>query len=441
MSGLGEDTQTVPMISDDDLFATDEGEPPIAPGESASTGKGKERTRGPPVGEKVIGPDFLINVPDLRNGSLVNIQQAAPRASMSVLYHWTAITDLRHTDYIDTVEYVIRATYAQLLHATGGAVTEVVTDGLRKRAIVLGSVRAGATAAYKLTSSDLTRSECVPAGIVFDRGHVSQSAAGTTSSARWTMAKSMRALGDSDSGVISMCVYMGMAIPAIQGVSLVMTGHHYIPTTYSLFNGIKKQALGSVAPDTKAWIDGMGETFDDMAFHKACHPISPTLKRELAKSVDVRERLKASGHGSAAIRLPAVPSEASGGKAAVALIRSASATIARMGHSVSADTGEALLLTLEHTTNAVDEALACNAVITWIEKNSAALAFCAGIVTHVHETTGVGKNTILSAYSIRRIVADHPAEAAEGATYSRAATARMRAQMEDGTYADPKVLL
>lgn len=390
-----------------------------------------------PKGTKVEPLSFSIVVPDLRNGSLTNIQQAAPRASMSVLYHWAVITDLRATDYVPTVEYVIRATYAQLQHVTGTGLTDAVSAELKRKAIVLGAVRAGAAAAYKLTSSDLVRDELVPAGMMYDRGHVEQSANGSTSAARMTAAKSMPDITSVEEAVIALCVYMGMAVPPLQGVSLVMTGHHYVPSTYNLFKGIKKQTLGAASRDAQAWIDAMGETFDDMAFHKACHPVSMTLKRELAKSVDVRERLRASGHGSASIRLPAIPSEASGGKAAVALVRFASGTFRQMGHSISADTGEGLLLVLEHAADAVTEAAACNEVIKWIADNSDKLAFCAGIATHIHETTGTGKNTLLTAYSIKRLMAEHPAEVARGTAYARAANTIMRASMEAGTFQNP----
>jgi hypothetical protein len=244
-----------------------------------------------------------------------------------------------------------------------------------------------------------------------------------------------------EEGVISLCVYLGMATPVLQGVSLVMTGHHYIPTTYSLFKGLKKQGLGSATADTRAWVDGMGETFDDMAFHKACHPIAPLLKRALARDMDVAQRLRASGHGSAAIRLPAVPSEASGGKAVIALLKSAHDTFAQMGHTISWVTGAELMLALEHAAPGAPEAAACDAIIQWIADNSKHIAFCAGIVTQVHETTGTGRNTILAAYSIKRIIADNPAPVSRGVMYARAASARLRASMESGAYADPALKL
>jgi len=402
--------------------------------------------RAAPEGQFVTGTGaairplgFVITIPDLRNGSLVNIQQAAPKASMSALYHWPVVTGLPWTRAVDAVEHIIRACYAQHIHAMGANITDAQSADARKKAIVLGAIRAGAAAAYKIAAQDLTRSELSPSGMLYQGGRIGQSANGGTATGRWTAAQTMAQMDRAEEGVVAMCVYMGMAVPVLQGVSLVMTGHHYIPTTYGLFKGIKKQALGSVTPDVRAWTEALGETFDDMAFHKACHPIAPALKRSLSKSVDVALRLKASGHGSAAIRLPAVPSEASGGKAAIALLRSAAPTLKQMGHSITWSVGEQKMFDLEHAAEGAPEAKACDQVVKWVSDNSDKLAFCAGILQHVHETTGSGKNTILSAYSVKRIVSDSPAAVSQGVMYARAASAKLRTAMESGAFQDPLI--
>jgi hypothetical protein len=379
---------------------------------------------------------FVISIPDLRNGSLVNIQQAAPKAAMSVLYHWPAITGLPHDKAVEGVEFSIRASYAQFVHTLGNAATPALLEQHRKKAIVLGAIRAGAAAAFKLSAQDMTISECTAAGMTYSavNNRVVESAGGGTATARWAAAQSMQTVTTEEEAVIATCVYMGMAVPALQGVSLVSTGHHYIPPTYNLFKGIKRQSLGSASQATKTWIEGMGEDFDDMAFHKACHPISPTLKRSLSKSKDLAARLKASGHGSAAIRLPAVPSEASGGKAAVALAASASSTVEMTGEKLDYSQGVALLLSLESAAEGPAEATACDAVVAWVSSNASKLAFCAGIVQQVHESTGTGRNTLLAAYSVKRLMADHAAEVSRGIQFARAVSARQRESMERGEF-------
>lgn len=407
------------------------------------SGTGRAGGAAPDPGQKVKKMNFVIAIPDLRNGSLVNIMQAAPKAAMSALYHWPIITGLPAAKAIDTVEWVIRACYAQQIHALGGTPGAQVAAELRKRAIVLGGIRCGAAAAYKLAAADLTRSELSPSGMVFypDSGNIGADTEGQTSAARWTAAQSMDDLTDLEESVVGLCVYMGMSVPVLQGISLVSSGHHYIPPTYNLFAGQKRQALGSATAEVRTWVETMGDEFNDMAFHKAMHPMDPTLKRTLSKSNEVAQRLRASGHGSAAIRLPAIPSEASGGKAALALLKSASGTFREMGHTLTYEEGLSLMMKLENAQEGVEEAAACDAIVEWISRNSQSLAFCAGIVQQVHETAGTGKNTILAAYSIKRLMAENPSQTSRGQTYARAANAIMRRAMEEGTFSDPTITL
>lgn len=415
----------------------------VAADNAAGPAAGAPAAPGPaaPAPSPIRPLNFEITVPDLRNGTPADIQQAAPKSSMSAFYHWPVITALPNDQYIPAVEYFIRASYAQMLHVTGGNPTAVQQTDMRRRAIVLGSIRAGAVAAYRLTAADITPAEVVTSGMEYVPGGIRQNVAGTTSAGRWAAANSMAQLEALEHSIVGILVYLGMAVPVLQGVSLVGTGHHYIPPTYNLFAGIKRQALGAASPETRAWIETMGQDFDDVAFHKACHPVAPNLKRALSKKLEVAQRLRASGHGSAAIRLPAVPSEASGGKAALALLRSASATIQEMGHTISYDKGIVLMSDLEHAASGNAEAEACDAVITWVAENASTLAFCAGIVQQVHEVSGVGKNTILAAYSIKRLMSDNPAQVSQGVAYARAAAAKMRRSLEDGTYADPQFTL
>jgi len=385
--------------------------------------------------KRLTGVGFQIAVPDLRNGALATIQQAAPKASMSAIYSYPVIAALPHDRAIDGVEYMIRASFAQAMHILGADVTDLQRSDVRSNAIVIGSIRAGAIAAYRLGPGDVTRQELCSSGMRFDATSdtIGQDARGTTSIGRWTAAQAMDDLTDIDKEVIGVCVYMGMAIPVLQGASLVASGHHYIPPTYNLFGGIKRQALGQASQAARQWIETRGEVFNDMAFHKACHPISPLLKRSLAKSVDLATRLLASGHGSAAIRLPATPSEASGGKAALALLKSAAPLIRQMGHQISWDTGAQLMLDLDEAAEGEPEAAACDKIVKWVQDNAGALAFCAGIVGHMHDTTGSGKNTILAAYSIKRIIADNPSDVARGAGYARTAQQMYRDALAEGT--------
>jgi len=377
---------------------------------------------------------FDLLVPDLRNGALASIQQAAVRAGMQALYYWPAIKGLDPADAVAAAEHSFRAHVVSLQLGRGNDRTAGDEAEIRKWAVVLAGVRSGAQGAWRLRQGDMTMKELVASGMEVVNGKVTMAAAGGTATTKWASARSVPEMTQVEMDALAMCAYMGMAVPVLQGASLVATGHHYVPSTYGLFKGLKRQALGASSKDVAGWVDAMGERFDDLAFHKACHPVSPDLKRELAVSTDVANKLTASGHGSASIRLPAIPSEASGGKAAIALIRAAEPTIRSMRGSISAHKGIALMKSLEEATPGAPRSAACDAVVSWVADNSKILALCAGIVQQIHEATATGKNTLLAAYSVKKLMQAEPSEVSKGVNMARSAAVRDRAKMEDGTY-------
>jgi len=401
---------------------------------------------GPPVapaavnaGDRIQTLDFVIHIPDLRNGSLDNIQQAAPKASVAREYKWPIIEDMPPSEAVTCVEYIIRGSYAALLSGATGTTTDADKLTAKRRAIVLGAIRAGAGASYQLTRQDMTITEMGLSGYKYNGGRMVSGAGNETATTRNGVAQSMAQLEPVEVEVVAALVYLGMAVPALQGVSLVMSGHHYLPTTRNIFTGQKKQALGLLKDAGRAWVEAMGEDFDDMAFHKACHPISPPVKRRLAKQAALAPRLIASGHGAAAIRVPAIPSDAQIGKTGLALLRGATATISSMGHTIGTLHGVSLLDKLEKAREGVEERDAVVDIQSWAAAHAASFAFCAGIVQAVHEASGTGRNTLLAAYSVKKIMSEHAAEVNRGVLYARAAAQKTREALADGSFADPKI--
>lgn len=254
------------------------------------------------------------------------------------------------------------------------------------------------------------------------------------------MAQSMDPLVELDVEVINLMFYLGAAVPVMQGISLVLSGHHYLPTTKNHFMGMKRQALQLSSDGVKQWVDALGEPFDDYAFHKACHPISPPVKRRWAKDQDVAARLIASGHTSVAIRVPALPSDAQGCKAAVAVIIKAAPVIRGMEHTVSWDEGLAAIRDVEQAAEGRAELEAVGATKAWMVAHGPQVGFCAGIVQYMAETGGATQETTLRAFSIKRIMSDNAAEVSRGTTYCRAYLARLRENATAGTFPDPKVV-
>lgn len=409
--------------------------PPVAPAPPAQVD----------AGEVVAALAIMIDIPNLRNGDAAQITQAAPKASISTAYKWPVITGLRHGSAIAAVDAIIRAQYAQLLSGNVGPFGEAEQATAKRQAIVLGAVRAGAIDAYQLVEADVNRAETANSGssVTVDNGVIRISAGNGTATAapKHALARSMPALTALETKVVGTMVFLGMAVPALQGVSLVLTGHHYLPTTKNTFAGMRKQALQVGGAEVAAWVEQMGDSFDDMAFHKACHPISPPRKRSWAKDSHLAPRLTASGHGAAAIRLPALPSDAQGGKAALAVLRKATPVIQGMGHTVRYDQGIALVRAVELAAEGREEIDAVSSVRNWLDGHAAQIAFCAGIVQTLAEA-GTGQNeTTLRAYSMRKIVSEQLAATVRGNTYCRAYNTRMRQSAESGNFEDPRIEL
>jgi len=386
---------------------------------------------------------ITVAVPNLRNGDVSTITQAAPRASIPARYKWVHITGITHDAMIPNVDAIIRATYAQLMAGAGAQPTEAQRQAARKEALVLGSVRSGAAAAWNLTPPDMNQQEVVGSGSSYASvpdSEVGRVTAGNgTAGGNYTVATGMEALNELEVAVVNVLIYLGMCTPILQGISLVLTGHHYLPNTANHFNGMKRQALQIGGDAVRAWVETLGTSFDDLAFHKACHPISPPQKRRWAKDPDVATRLVASGHTAAAIRIPALPSDAQGAKAAIAVFTKAAPVIRGMGHTISWSGGAELVHAVELAPEGRAELDAVEAVKAWLTAHAASVGFCVGIVRFLADSEGTGQETTLRAYSMRKIASDQSAEVNRGTTYARAYMQRMREAANEGRFEDPLI--
>jgi hypothetical protein len=400
---------------------------------------------GAPAGARVVPLPLTIDVPNLRNGDATLITQAAPKASIASAYKWCVVRGMTHQLAIPAVDVMIRAQYAQLLNSAGGTLDDAGRSDAKRKAIVLGAIRSGAAAACQLDENDINPAETTGSGAeltgAVDNLRIAARTGSGTAQPKFALMNTMEALTPLEVKVVGMLVFLGMAVPALQGVSLVLSGHHYLPTTKNTFAGMRRQALQVGGSEVAAWVEQMGETFDDMAFHKACHPISPPRKRTWAKDSNLAPRLAASGHGAAAIRLPALPSDAQGGKAALAVIKKASPVIRGMGHTITWEGCAGLVRAVETAPEGREEMDAVNAVKGWIDGNAAQIAFCAGIVQTLSEAGGGAQETTLRAFSMRKLMSEQLASVVRGNTYCRAYNTRLRTAAESGEFPDPNLLL
>lgn len=420
---------------------------------AAPVGNGAPAVNIPPTvppaqvdaGQAIPQHALTVVVPNLRNGVVADITQAAPRASIPSKYKWCHITGMTNAGMISSIDAVIRAQYSQLLSANGANVTDADRTTARTAAIVLGSVRAGAASAFQLVQADFNQEELAASGSSYTEGANGQPgrivSGGGTAGGKFTIAQGMAPLTNDEVSVINAVVYLGMAVPAMQGISLVLTGHHYLPSTKNHFMGMKRQALQVCGDVARTWIEALGDTFDDLAFHKACHPISPPAKRRWAKDPELAVRMTASGHTAAAIRIPALPSDAQGAKAALAVVVKAAPVIRGMTHTVSWANGEGYIRAVESAPEGREELAAVSNARNWLVTNASPIAFCIGIVQYLSDSSGGTRDTTLQAYSVRKLAGDNSAEVSRGLTYARAYMNRIREQAADGSFPDPNFSL
>jgi hypothetical protein len=396
-----------------------------------------------PVASNVNIIPISLTVPNLRNGDASTITQAAPRASIPSKFKWAHITGMAHGDMVGHVDAVVRATYAQMLAGTTVAVTDAMRQEARVDAIIVGSIRAAAAGAWQLTPADMNAEEVVGSGSTFTAGAAgrlgSVAAGNGTAGGNYTVATGMAPITPEEVAVINVLMYLGMAVPIMQGISLVLTGHHFLPTTKNHFAGMKRQALQIGGDAVRTWVEALGDRFDDMAFHKACHPISPPTKRAWAKNPEVAVRMTASGHTAAAIRIPALPSDAQGTKAAIAVMVKAAPVIRGMTHHITWDAGSEAIRAVETAAEGRAELDAVAAARAWMTAHASQIAFCIGIVQYLSDTSAGGRDTTLSAFSVRKLMTDYNADVSRGSTYARAYVTRMREAAEAGTFPDPMI--
>lgn len=396
-------------------------------------------------GQAVNAIPIRIRVPNLRNGRAEDIAQAAPRSSISAQFKWAHIREMTWEHMVANVDAVIRAQYAQVMTAFAGGANDNERAASRSAAIVLGSIRAGASAAFQISPVDMNAEEIVGAGATLTPGAVGQvgriTGGNGTAGGRYTMMMGMAALDADEIQVVNALLYLGMAVPVMQGISLVLTGHHYLPTTKNHFAGMKRQALQVSGATVQAWVDIMGDTFDDLAFHKSCHPISPPTKRRWAKDPNLAVRMTASGHTAAAIRIPALPSDAQGAKAALAVVMKAAPVIRGMGHTVSWEDGASLLGAVEGAAEGRAELDAVAAARNWMAVHASAISFCIGVVQYLSESGGSAKETTLTAFSVKKLMSDNSADVARGSTYARAYMTKLREAAMSGEFPDPNMKL
>jgi len=399
---------------------------------------------------------FRIRVPNLRNGKLEYVVDAAPMSAIPSQDYWTGIKDLPSAVATKFIPHLIKAHYGQLTTDIDNRDQAAVRDELRRKAIVLGTSRGVLQEVHRMSIADITSGELRESTLSYTGGETDaqysarqealtvdgalpaeerdaelanrrealERVVGTVIRGPGTETRAARASREEEFGeltteereVIHYISWIAIPVALLQGVSLIQTSHHYTGATYKLFDGHLKQADFLVKPSITNFKQLVGSNFKDWLFHKAAHPIIPSRKVKWSTMPENKKMLEQARLGAASIRLPGIPLEMQPVRAGMATIQKAAPNIERMGGKVSVEAAVKLLLRVESpddsvrvaTTAALDKAIQDAAA--WYAVNQGHISFAAGIVDKMRQMAlikaerALPPETTTSAFSVQRAI-------------------------------------
>jgi len=397
----------------------------------------------PAVNVIPIGDGFstTFTVSDIRNGALESIVASVPSTAIPQEFYWVGVSDLPANRAVKFAEVIVRAHYAYIRRIN----SSIPEAKARETAIIVGGTRAGITAYWSVTTADLSPSELggriatyrAAAGTDPEGVTVTTTSGSTTTTAQqgdWT---NWVALTSTERARVAYHILLGIAIIPGQGYSLVNTGHHFLSTAGKKaragWDAIKKQFLQMVDAPTREWITGLGADWEDLAFHKAGHPVLMSLKISMASDPSMRDKIKRAGFGAAAVRLPAISPEFMKARVAQSMIMKASSILTAAGATIDTVALDNIVGRVVNETDAAARALLVEQSKGVVDRAGADLGIVAGIVQKVSEDLPTAQQTLTNSFTFRKIVAEYPAEVARGMMLARAVLSRQREAIERGT--------
>jgi hypothetical protein len=407
---------------------------------------------------------------DLRNGTIADIVPPSRQAAVEPQYYWPIYAGNERGQTTPHVAVYIRLAYAMLgssvtarPYGTGvdripagatGFSSTLTTDtvvrgetlewqnyvaavaavpGLRIKAIALGAARASIAHNWRIVDGDISRTERirVPDVSVGDDGF------GVIAPARdigylGILALRMDVLTEDEQALAYACYVMGAAVPALTGLCLHTDAHHYLSSNLKPTQAVENQVLsGSPGSVRDAWSSNIG-VLRDMVWHKSAHPIDSGLMMAFAVNADVPGKLSKFGVASAGVRLPYVEPLMKTAGTALAIVDAIQPSLQSYGYT----------LRTPYLRSALDAVrnLAHDGVVTATHGGlvstgsrmsvvaavlgpvlSAAepyVAWCAGYYKAVIDEAGMmaSRDTLISAYSIKRVIASNAISYAAGGT-------------------------
>jgi hypothetical protein len=244
------------------------------------------------------------------------------------------------------------------------------------------------------------------------------------------LATGMRALTDEEWNFAYGVFRMASTAPALAGLSLLETDHHYLSSNIVATKAVESQVMSDMSNEARAIWNSDIPGIRDMVWHKAAHPVTATVLIDFALSVHTPERLTALGIASAAVRFPYVESSMKAAKAMLALESAIQPSLQLAGYQVSlrrltdamaavtnlsAVRSAAVSATFEGTVYAGTRRQVVKALLEPVVSGAEPfVAWCAGYYKAVIEGASITNDSLMRSYSIRRLVKAHVVSYASG---------------------------
>lgn len=389
-------------------------------------------------------------IPDLVNGEVTNFTFIFVGAGLHSAYHWVSDAASPGEVALDTVDrltdYIVNtATIMSLLIQAAAAPVQMPDVKARSYALIITTGRAAMKRAWGMVDADViatqtnTLRNAAGAQVTFQNGNVlSGDAACGITDAEFTAERAL-VLADYDAHKDTFYyqfLQTGVGMPPNNGVTMVSTMiHHYADPHKQICDAIVDQHvnLEQNVPN--------GLTKDeirDAACHKTSHPVKSPVLVGLSRSAEVKERLKAIGHGSATVRLPARFAPEKAADAFKALVHKAKQAGKASNIAVDTASVDALCaaVSAEMTANPNQTGLSASDGLVEAFKvtNGLDIAWLAGFMAASFEASNASPRarSILDSYAVKGLIEEEQPSYAEGFGHYGDAAKWRRARAREG---------
>lgn len=334
--------------------------------------------------------------------------------------------------------------------AVDTAITAAGTSPVvRLKAITLGTARASIEDSWNIGVNEWSSTETHGASLVTVNRVVPAPGAVVPAGGELTLAAALRnpfnqmevdfangmtAITGQEWEYIFTIYQLAKVAPVLAGCQLLENNHHYLSSNTKATQAVEEQLFGSLEPTDPTSATWRANTvlIRDLVWHKAPHVVVTNVLTGLAIDDDVPLRLESAGLGSGAVRLPYIESKVRAAKAMIAVDTQVRMSTRAAGHKVGIPTLRAaveILDTLGHQlagaynlagyTNCTTRLDFVNGpLVTIMALSESVVAWEAGWYKSLLEAGSVNlsRNSVMQAYSIKRIVNTYAAQTADGST-------------------------